>query len=144
LDQFLKTATPEEVNKIKDPNVGNTALHEACLQSQHLEKFVIRLLEYDGIQVDVPNVDGNTPLHYFCIKWVSPENYQRPLELFLKKGANINAVNNNGETPLFRAIYNNSIRGLLIRDLLAKGADPNKTSAQGDNILHYAARLIGR
>jgi ankyrin repeat protein len=35
-------------------------------------------------------------------------------------GANVNAANNNGETPLHKAIFNNSVKILMV-NLLIKG-----------------------
>jgi ankyrin repeat protein len=62
----------------------------------------------------------------------------------MKKGVNINAVNANGETPLFKAIENKDTRGLLLQELFSRGADPNIANSRGDYILHYVSRLADR
>ena len=43
--------------------------------------------------------------------------------MFLDKGANVNASNKNGETPLHKAIFNNTLRILLVDLLIKGGAD---------------------
>jgi len=63
------------------------------------------------------------------------------MELLLKKGANVNSINDNGETPIFKAIFNDSIRTLLIEKLLEHGANVNLLNSFGEGILHYAIRL---
>uniref|UniRef100_A0A6B2L1G0 Uncharacterized protein n=1 Tax=Arcella intermedia TaxID=1963864 RepID=A0A6B2L1G0_9EUKA len=98
------------------------------------------LLNFPGIDVNVNNFDDTTPLHYFCEKWQSPD--LACFHLFIKQGANVNAINSNGETPIFKAIFNNSIRYILLEALIKNNADVNittKTAREG--VLHYAVRL---
>jgi ankyrin repeat protein len=85
------------------------------------------------------NVDRNTPLYYFCAKWQLPDI--RFLEKMIKLGADVNSRNVNGETPIFAAIFNESIRSLLLETLIEHGADVNVISVHGESILHYAVRL---
>jgi ankyrin repeat protein len=59
----------------------------------------------------------------------------------IKKGASVNAVNDNGETPIFSAIFNDAIRALLIEKLIEHGADINVLSSFNEGILHYAVRM---
>jgi len=63
------------------------------------------------------------------------------MEIMLQKGANVNAINDNGETPIFKAIFNDSIRTLLMEKLLEHGANVNLLNSFGEGILHYAVRL---
>lgn len=48
----------------------------------------------------------------------------------------MNAVNSNGETPLFKAIFNRPIRTLLFEALLEHNADVNVTSNLGEGMHH--------
>lgn len=98
------------------------------------------LLRHKDINVNIENDDKNTPLHYFTQKFRSP-NCQEAFDLFIEKGANVNAVNNNGETPLHKAIFNNSVRILMVNLLIKAKADVNKVNSQGETALHYAVRL---
>ncbi len=43
--------------------------------------------------------------------------------------------------PLHKAVFNNSVRILMVDLLIKNGADVNKTNAQGEIPLHYAIRL---
>ena len=70
--------------------------------------------------------DNNTALHYFCqcalllrvpvAELCSTRYYKSPLDvdelfqMFIKLGADVNARNNNNETPIFKAIWNTSIK----------------------------------
>lgn len=120
----------------KDKN-GYTALHQAVLSD---DKVLMRVLRTDSIDVDVENADKNRPLHYFCQSFKSP-NCSEPFQLFLEKGCNVNAQNNNGEAPLHKAIFNNSVRLLMVDMLLKNGANVNLTNSLGESALHYAVRL---
>lgn len=58
-------------------------------------------------------------------------------ELLLAKGANPNARNNNGDTPLHLAASANSFT--LVKLLVSKGADVNAKGQYGSTALHSAA-----
>jgi len=120
----------------KDKN-GYTALHQAV---QSDDQILISILKWEGIDVDVENADKNRPLHYFCQKFKSP-NCSEPFQLFIEKGCNVNAQNNNGETPLHKAIFNNYVRLLMVDLLLKNGANVNLNNSMGESALHYAVRL---
>lgn len=138
LEDFLHSCGAEQVNAVL-PKSGNTVLHEALLEKA--EECVLVLLKHAAIRVDVPNTSRNTPLHYFCEKWQSPQLYLECFELFIKKGVNVNAVNENGETPLFKSIFNESVRTLLMGALIEHGADVNVVNDRGESVLHYAVHL---
>lgn len=59
----------------------------------------------------------------------------------LQKGADVNSVNSNAETPIFKAMWNESIRALLVETLLENGANVNLLNSFGEGILHYAVRF---
>jgi hypothetical protein len=120
---------------------GYTPLHSAvCLFSDVDDKIVSCLLDHPGINVNLENQDKNTPLHYFCEKFRNPcctELFKK----FINKGANVNAQNNNGETPLHKAIFNNSVRILMVNSLIEYKANLNKVNLMGETPFHYAVRL---
>eukprot|EP01132_Coremiostelium_polycephalum_P005348 gene5348-6671_t len=121
---------------IRDKN-GYSALHQAVSSD---DRILMRVLQHEGINVDIQNDDKNTPLHYFCQKFRSP-NCQESFQLFIQKGVNVNAQNKNGETPLHKAIFNNSVRLMMVDLLLKNGANVNLVNIYQESPLHYAVRL---
>eukprot|EP01097_Dermamoeba_algensis_P005744 TRINITY_DN362_c0_g1_i1.p1 TRINITY_DN362_c0_g1~~TRINITY_DN362_c0_g1_i1.p1 ORF type:complete len:856 (+),score=141.65 TRINITY_DN362_c0_g1_i1:134-2701(+) len=134
---WMDTATEAEVNE--QDQFSYTPLTYACSVNAN-EVIINRLLEFEGINVRVASRDGNTALHYFCQKFESPDCLD-PFKAFIKKRADVNAKNINGETPLFKAIFNRSIRLILVDYLLENGADVNILNPHNEGVLHYAVRL---
>ena len=76
---------------------------------------------------------GNTPLHQ-----ASFNGQSEVVKVMLAKGeADVNAVNNDGETPLFVAVDSNNI--YVSELLLGAGAQPDKATNEGVCPLHAAA-----
>ena len=120
----------------RDKN-GYTILHLAV---QSNEKILMTILQIEGIDVNVENADKNRPLHYFCQAYKSP-NCSKPFKQMVDKGCDVNAQNLNGETALHKAIFNGSVRLLMVDLLLKSGADVNLVNSKGESALHYAVRL---
>jgi ankyrin repeat protein len=70
-----------------------------------------------GANPDVKDFKGNTALHYAALL-----GFQEGAELLLGQAAQINAVNNNGETPLIIAVQQRNVP--IVRLLMNNGADP--------------------
>lgn len=128
--------TKSDINQ--QDKTGCSALHLAASYCD--DQILMILLNYDGIDVNLPNGDQNTPLHYFCQKFKSP-NCQEPFQLFLKRGVDVNTRNKYRETPLHKSIFNNSVRLLMVNLLLEAGADVNLLSTRGESCLHFAVHL---
>lgn len=79
------------------------------------EEMVIFLLN-NGYEVNVEDIDGNTPLHIAV-----NNNLIYIIEILLKNGANINSLNKHGDTPLHISIKHNLLKILLL--LLDNSAD---------------------
>ena len=60
------------------------------------------------------------------------------IEALLAAGADLNATNELGETPLHLAAWNNS-NPEVTKALIDRGADPNATNNYGETPLHLAA-----
>ena len=75
--------------------------------------------------IDVPSEYGITPLHYACYK-----NSKNAVDLLLDLGANINAVDSEGNNCLHYAV--NANNPPLLKKLLVRGADKNMANKKGE------------
>jgi len=96
-----------------------------------LDKQVISLLQ-KGIDINVRNVRGNTPLVV-----AADAGRDRIVDILLGAGADVNLPDSNGWTPLMCAIITGRDEIALV--LLQKGAKVNARSASGDTVLTLAA-----
>ena len=80
-----------------------------------------------------PTADGTTALH-----WASHRDDLDSAALLVGAGANVNAANDLGATPLWIACENGSAS--LVRMLLQAGADPNRALLLGETPLMVASR----
>src|SRR5262249_41384280 len=88
----------------------------------------VRFLLQQKIDADQPAADGTTALHW-AAHWDDPEM----AGLLLAAGANVQAANRYGVTPLVLACSNGSARMV---ELLLKGkADPNTSAGEGETAL---------
>ena len=61
----------------------------------------------------------------------------KTIDRMLAQGANVNAVGEYGQTPLFWSLYAHNKVGF--QRLLESGADPNARDQNGDGVMHLAA-----
>jgi ankyrin repeat protein len=89
------------IDKGANPNVqtraGLTPLSRAA--GQGYNAILKILLDIPGIDVDLQDNDGNTPLRLATVN-----NQTESVKLLLEKSANPNIQNNDGNTPLIRAV----------------------------------------
>jgi ankyrin repeat protein len=83
---------------------GDTALHLA-IKNQNI-KFAQLLLKDPKTNINIKNKKGDTPLHE-VINVVKPEDRDLITQELIKKGANINAKNNDGNTVFHLAVERN-------------------------------------
>ena len=97
-----------------------------CNQSYPIIFFYEKLQKFfkKTTIIDIPSENGITPLHYACIK-----GSKNAVDILLDLGANINAVDNDGNNCLHYAVI--SKNESLLKKLLVRGADKNIKNKKG-------------
>jgi ankyrin repeat protein len=129
--------------------IGATPLLRASKAGDNPE--AIRLLLEHGARVDLPNVDGITPLMTAAGmghgnnasrgKYNTEDDSVAAIPLLLKAGANINAQANDGQTALHSAVqkgWNN-----VVKFLAENGANLEAKDNRGRTPLDYAKGNAG-
>ncbi|KAL7909977.1 ankyrin repeat protein [Trichoderma velutinum] len=101
----------------------------------HYAKTVemINILIKNGADVNMADADGDTALHY----QVRASSFNLlAIQRLITAGANINAKNIAGITPLIESIGRNRL--LLVDYLLSEGADPHNAEQLSESALYYA------
>ena len=121
--------TPQAAHELSGD--GWTPLHLAAAFGT---PEAVRLLLQNGAQVDAvsQNPQANQPLHATLALGRNPET----IELLLKAGANPNARQTGGFTPIFSAAAAN--RRDLVELLIANGADPAISNDFGQTAAGFA------
>ena len=102
--------------------------------AEKMDRARIRTLLEQRADVNTPQVDGMTALH-----WAAYQDDLDTTQLLVRAGANVNAANRYGVTPLSLACVNGD--SALVEMLLNAGADPNTTLPGGETALMTAARV---
>jgi ankyrin repeat protein len=97
------------------------------------DKATLRALIRDKADVNAPQADGATALHW-AVHWDDLES----VDLLIGAGANVNARNDYSATPLSLACTNGN--AAMVEKLLAAGANPNTPAASGETPLMRCAR----
>ncbi len=101
--------------------------------AERLDAAQVRLLLRQRVDVNAPQADGMTALH-----WAAYHDDRALAALLLERGARVNLTNRYGVTPLSLACTNAD--GALVELLLAAGADANAPLPGGETPLMTAAR----
>ncbi len=121
-------AAEPELAKAKD-SAGSTALHHAAGFGS---LSTMKELLAKGADVNAKNRRKSTPLF-----WASHD--EAKVRLLMEHGADINAVQIDGRTPVYQAATMGNAVGVL-RLFLDKGANPNAKTIVGSTPLMQAAR----
>lgn len=102
--------------------------------AQRGDKAAVRALILKKADVNTPQIDGTTALH-----WTVQANDAELTDLLLKSGAKVSASTVAGATPLQLAAINGN--AAILGRLITGGADPNAVlTRSGDTALMMAAR----
>jgi len=101
--------------------------------AERMDRPAIRALLQQRVDVNTPQIDGMTALH-----WAAFKDDLETGELLVRAGANVKAANRYGVTPLSLACVNGN--GEMVELLLKAGADPNTALPGGETALMTAAR----
>ena len=125
------------VSRGADPNasdaLGETPLHTAVYAGAGQ---AVRALLGGGARIEDATHRGNTALHY-AARFPDGADDPSTLVTLLEYGADFQARNSNGRTPLHRAVLDGGYRKVMA--LLDGGADPGDTDFNGGTPLHLAA-----
>ena len=103
---------------------------------QHRQKAAVLSLLKQKIDVNTPQPDGATAL-----AWAAHWDDLETADLLIRAGANANAANDYGVTPLSLACTNRS--AAMVEKLLKAGADPNAALLSGETPLMTCSRTGG-
>ena len=113
----------------RDP-LRRTELHHACAGGDVAR---IRALLQSGASANVSDAAGWTPLHF-----AAQARSALAAELLIRAGAAVDPLDDHGNSPLVRAVFESRGDEQVIEVLLAAGADPHRQNRYGVSPLSLA------
>ena len=112
---------------------GHLPIHLSCYFGSEID--IVESLLDRGVNINaISALTRNTPLMF-----AAQESHLRIIEYLISRDANLNLINQDGETALLIATCHSCSE--VIRLLLQNGADYITRSKAGENLLHYAAQF---
>ncbi len=126
-----KSGNIDEVNED-----GDSLLHNVCGANPLFElvKFYSK-----KIDVNIKNKKGETPLTKLLSDSYFPNEMMKIINYLLDHGADINVVDNDGQSPLMAALRNRELQMNIIELLIDRGADVDIQDKRGIQPIHFAA-----
>jgi uncharacterized protein len=107
--------------------------------SQQDAGLLVAALDATPDAVRSADADGNTPLHLAAL-----DGWAEGIEALLARGADANAVNRGGQTPLHLALSApRSSQLKTVETLLSRGASPTRKAADGRDVAALAKAAGG-
>eukprot|EP01117_Protostelium_nocturnum_P014022 TRINITY_DN5295_c0_g1_i1.p1 TRINITY_DN5295_c0_g1~~TRINITY_DN5295_c0_g1_i1.p1 ORF type:complete len:962 (-),score=252.27 TRINITY_DN5295_c0_g1_i1:24-2909(-) len=131
-----------DINTV-DSNHATPLHHAASTAGTDKDDEVLNiLLDHPQVKVDAVDDEGDTALHHFCKGYISPSCKEIGQKLINKVPPIVNLRNKNGEIPLHKAVFNPSVRTLMVKLLISNGTNVNiPNTIGGETALHYAVKL---
>jgi uncharacterized protein len=126
----LDHLTPEAANLRDEDEM--TPLMNAILEEE-VDPAIVSLLLKRGADVNARDREGWTALHY-----AARDQKDAVVPLLLAAGAEVDPVESFGNTPLWRSVMTYQSNPVVIRQLLAHGADPHRKNRKGNSPLDVA------
>lgn len=112
----------------------NTPLHFAASKG-NLDSVKLLVERPEGNElINKGNAFGNTPLHEAAVG-----GQEAVINYLIEKGANVNAVNKRGSTPLLFSLYGDQPTRSLVSTFLDHGANISHADEDGVGVLHISA-----
>lgn len=121
----------------KNPNNGNTALHEATKFGWLRDRIYVELLLLGHADVSIKNKEGSTPLHLLALYGPG-----KAAQILLDAGANIEIKDKQGRTPLHRAAKEGNKEIAFV--LLKAKAKTNVCDNQDKTPIDYFYNSLGK
>ncbi|KAK8741276.1 hypothetical protein OTU49_002592, partial [Cherax quadricarinatus] len=134
--RLKKFLSPDVVN-FKHPYTGNTPLHCAVGSTGGKRRSVVEALLRKGAPLQEKNKEFLTPLHLSADK-----GHYEIMELLLKHGSKVNALDGLGQTALHRCGKEGDVQACRV--LLQFGIDPTIISLQGYTATQVATDPVQR
>jgi len=135
--QRLKKFLTAEVINFKQPYTGDSALHCAVASPFPKRKSLAETLCRKGCNLNDKNKEFLTPLHL-----ATDKSHYDVMELLLKHGAKVNALDSLGQTCLHRAGREGNVQACRI--LLTFGVDASIVSLQGFTAAQLSTEPVGK
>lgn len=114
---------------------GNTCLMSALKTSGSFSKITTILIDHDEELINVANIKGNSPLHFAASRGMVKE-----MDLLLKHGAKLDAINSFNETAIFKSLQMNKLEAM--RMLIRKGINTEIRNLNGENIFQLCMKQL--
>ena len=128
LTPLLDAGVPVDIGAGEEPG---SLLYCTCKSGSTNAAQVVRLLLQRGAAVNPGPQPARSPLH-----WTASRGNVDGMDLLLEAGAEVDARDNQGRTPLMQCCYSATAARLL-----AAGADLNAADRDGNTALHIAAEM---